>query len=150
MELKSLELLSIKMPDIMDWNYCERNFIKKVEIDEERIKSIIEKSMKRLKRARKTKIAEENADFIVEDYYEVIKELLTAYLLKNGLRSKNHQCLISYFYKQNKNYEKESYIISQMSFFRNKLEYYGEDIPFEFLKNNKEKFEEIVEILLKL
>ena len=68
----------------------------------------------------------------------------------HAFNSKNHQCLISYFYKQNKNYEKESYIISQMSFFRNKLEYYGEDIPFEFLKNNKEKFEEIVEILLKL
>src|SRR3989344_9215699 len=135
---------------IMKWNQCEREFIRKVEVDLERVDSIKKKALQRLRRARETKIDREMVSFIAEDYYEVIKELLTSYLLKNGLRSKNHQCLISFFYKQNKNYEKESYIISQMSFFRNKLEYYGEDIPFEFLKNNKEKFEEIVEILLKL
>lgn len=138
------------MPDIMDWSYCEKEFVKRVEVDEERIKSLANKSMKRLKRARKTKLEEENSDFIVEDYYEVIKELLTAYLLKNGLRSKNHQCLISYFYKQNPNYESEAYLISQMSLFRNRLEYYGEDIPFEFLKNNKDRFEEIIILLKKL
>jgi len=42
-------------------------------------------AMKRLKRARSAT----ETEFVVEDYYEVIKELLIAYLLKNGLRSKN-------------------------------------------------------------
>lgn len=134
----------------MDWNHCEKNFIKKVEVDGERIKSIVKKAFQRLKRARNTKINLETISFVVEDYYEVIKELLVAYLLKNGLRSKNHQCLITYFYRNNPDYEKEAYLISQMSFFRNRLNYYGDDIPMEFFEKNKEDFESIIKIIKSL
>src|SRR3989344_6027865 len=142
-----IEAEIIRDLEIMSWNECERNFIRKVEEDKERIKSIVKKSKDRLKRARKTKISLENVSFVVEDYYEVIKELLVAYLLKNGLRSRNHQCLISYFYKKNPEYEKESYLISQMSFFRNRLEYYGEDTPMSFYEKNKKEFEKIIKII---
>ena len=138
------------MIDTMNWRECEEKFIRKVSVDEERIKAIINKADKRLKRARNTKINEDTVDLVVEDYYEVIKELLVAYLLKNGLRSKNHQCLISYFYKENPNYEKETLLISQMSFFRNRLDYYGEDIPMEFYQQNKDEFEKIIKLLKKL
>ena len=136
--------------DIMNWRKCEKMFIRKVVVDEERVKSIIEKALKRLKRARSTEVKPELISFVVEDYYEVIKELLIAYLLKNGLRSKNHQCLISYFYRENPDYEKEAYLISQMSFFRNRLGYYGEDIPFDFYKENKNEFDRVIELILKL
>ena len=136
--------------DIMGWNLCEREFIRKVNPDKERIKSIKRKAIQRLNRARDTKISLENVSFVVEDYYEVIKELLVAYLLKNGLRSKNHQCLISYFYKHNLYCEREAFLISQMSFFRNRLGYYGEDIPMEFYEKNKEGFERIIKIILEL
>ena len=136
--------------DIMDWSECEKFFIRNVEIDNERINSIIKKAMQRLERARNTPVNLDNVSFVVEDYYEVVKELLVAYLLKNGLRSKNHQCLISYFYKQNLKYEREAFLISQMSFFRNRLGYYGEDIPMEFYYKNKNDFEEIIGIILRV
>ena len=136
--------------DIINWDLCEKQFIRKVDFDKERINSIKKKALQRLERARKTKTNSENVSFVVEDYYEVIKELLIAYLLINGLRSKNHQCLISYFYRQNPNYEKEAFLISQMSFFRNRLGYYGEDIPMEFYQKNKQEFESIISIILKL
>ena len=131
----------------MDWCECRENFIREVEVDVERIDSIVRKAFQRLKRARNTEITLEIVSFVVEDYYEVIKELLVAYLLKNGLRSKNHQCLITYFYKNNLDYEREAHIISQMSFFRNRLNYYGDDIPMEFYKKNKNNFEEIIKII---
>jgi uncharacterized protein (UPF0332 family) len=136
--------------DIINWDLCEKQFIRKVDFDKERINSIKKKALQRLERARKTKTNLENVSFVVEDYYEVIKELLIAYLLINGLRSKNHQCLISYFYRKNPNYEKEAFLISQMSFFRNRLGYYGEDIPMEFYQKNKQEFESIISIILKL
>ena len=134
------------MNEIMDWKKCEREFVRKVEVDLERISSIRKKAMRRLERARKSK----DADFAVEDYYEVVKELLTAYLLKNGMRSANHQCLISYFLKENKNFEREAMLIQQMSFFRNRLTYYGEDIPKDFYNENKEEFEKIIKLILRL
>ena len=132
----------------MDWRECREKFIKRVEVDQERIKSIVRIALLRLERARNIKV--KSVSLIVEDYYEVIKELLTAYLLKNGLRSRNHQCLITYFYRENFDYEREAHIISQMSFFRNRLDYYGEEIPEEFYKKNKEDFEKIIKILINL
>ncbi|MFA5993116.1 MAG: hypothetical protein WC796_05410 [Candidatus Pacearchaeota archaeon] len=140
----------MKNNELINWNTCEKEFIRKVEIDLERVSSIKRKALLRLKRAESTVVSLENVSFVVEDYYEVIKELLVAYMLKNGMRSKNHQCLISYFYKINLEYEKEALLISQMSFFRNRLDYYGEDVPMEFYTINKEGFENIINILLKL
>lgn len=139
-----------KETDIMDWKECEDKFMRKVETDSERIQSILKKALQRLEIAKSMPIKLETVSFIVEDYYEVIKELLVAYLLKHGLRSKNHQCLISYFYKENPDYEKEAYLISQMSFFRNRLDYYGEDIPMNFYKKNKDDFEKIINFIIRL
>ena len=136
--------------NLMDWHICENKFIREVSVDQERIKSIIKRTNQRLKRVNNTKISEDTVSFVVEDYYEVIKELLVAYLLKNGLRSKNHQCLFSYFIKNNPQYETEVIIISQMSYFRNRLCYYGESIPIEFYEKNKDKFIQIINIITKL
>jgi len=138
------------MNDIMNWKECELTFIRRVEIDVARRDSIIEKAFMRLKRARETKINEETVSFVVEDYYEVIKELLTAYLLNSGMRSKNHQCLISYFYKENPTFEREAYLIAHMSLFRNRLAYYGESIPLDFYHKNKKDFETIITIVTDL
>lgn len=134
----------------MNWNECEKEFIRKVEIDKERIKSIFEQAMQRKKMIESIKTSGENISFIVEGYYEVIKELLVAYLLKNGLKSKNHQCLITYFYMKNNEYEFEADLISQMCYLRNRLNYYGEMIPLNFYNKNKENIKKIIKLLVDL
>lgn len=133
--------------NLIDWQKCEKEFIRKVEIDKERINSIIEMSLQRLSVIQHIKENTNTISFIVEGYYEAIKELLVAYLLKNGLRSKNHQCLITFFYRKNPDYEFEANVISQMSFFRNRLDYYGEKIPETFFQQNKQNFDKIINIL---
>jgi len=138
------------MNKVMNWNKCEKEFVRKVVVDLERIKSIKKTALLRLCRARDAKVNSKSVSLIVEDYYEVVKELLIAYLLKNGLRSRNHQCLISYFAKENPNMEKEYVLIGQMSFFRNRLGYYGEMIPVQFYDDKKEEFEHLVSVLLEL
>ena len=136
--------------EIMNWSRCEREFIREVEVDNERARSLINKAEQRLNRAKNTLLNKDNVSFIVEDYYEVIKELLTAYLLKNGLRSKNHQCLISFFYEKNKENEREAQLIQQMSYFRNRLSYYGEDVPINFYEDNKEELNKIITLIKEL
>jgi len=135
---------------MMNWKECEEKFIRNVEIDKERIASIIEMATQRLDLTRSIKPDKSKISFIVEGYYEVIKELLVAYMLKNGLRSKNHQCMITYFYINNSDLEYETNLISQLSYFRNRLGYYGERIPFSFYEKNKKEFEIIIKIILKL
>ena len=134
---------------LMSWDVCEKCFIKRVERDEWRFDTIVSMAKLRLKKIERYRINEE-VSFIVEDYYEVIKELLVAYLLKDGFRSKNHQCLISYFSKKNPEREREVQIILQMSYFRNRLGYYGEGIPLKFYKINKEEFKKIIDLILEL
>ena len=135
------------MTSIMNWKKCEQEFIRKVFPDKEKVKSLIEIAESRLKFVKSFEITKETASFVIENYYEIIKELLTALLLKNGLRSKNHQCLISYFYKEHQDYEFEANLIQQMSFLRNRLEYYGELIDKSFLDKNQAEIEKLIKLL---
>lgn len=130
--------------NVIEWNKCEKEFVRRTEVDTERIKSLIERATDRLKFLKSISITNQSISFIAEGYYEVIKELLVVYLLKHGLKSQNHQCLIAFFYKKNPDKEFEVNLISQFSFFRNRLDYYGEKIPAEFYKENKENFEKII------
>lgn len=134
----------------MNWNECEKQFIKKVEIDQSRIKFLVKTSELRIKDIIGKNVTNENVSFIIEGFYEAIKELLSALLLKNGMRSKNHQCLISFFYKNYPEYEKEAHLIGRMSYLRNRLNYYGDLIEFEFYEKNKNEFEKIINLLKKL
>lgn len=136
--------------NLIDWNLCEKKFIKKVSVDNEKIESIIKTVDRRVEYLKQQKVDEKNVSFIVEDYYEAIKELLVALLLKNGLRSKNHQCLISYFYKKFPKYEAEARLISRMCYLRNRLDYYGELIDFDFYKTHQKEFENIFVLLKKI
>ena len=136
------------MKDLIRWSVCERKFIRKVSVDLERVESMKKMAMKRYEKIKR--YVDEDVSFIVEDYYEVMKELMVAYFLKNGMRSQNHQCLISYLYKMHPELEVEVDLISQMSFFRNRLGYYGESVPVEFYESKKEEVDRIVSVLLKL
>ncbi len=127
------------MIDIMDWNKCKKEFIRNTEIDASKINSLLKTSDLRLKDIRNKKVTNENVSFVIEGYYEVIKELLTALLLSYGFRSKNHQCLISFFYDKYPKYESEAFFISQLSFLRNRLNYYGELIESDFYEKNKQE-----------
>lgn len=133
--------------DIINWEKCKNEFIRNVSIDKEKILSILEVVEKREKYIKIQKVDNSNVSFILEGYYEIIKELLTVYLLKNGMRSQNHQCLISFFYKENPEYESKSYLISKLCFLRNRLEYYGEKIDYSFYEQNKDEILKIIKLL---
>ena len=137
------------MNDLMSWEECNRKFIRKVSPDKEKVKSIKALAVKRWKFINSIPVKEDNASFIFDLYYEVIKELLIALMLKNGMRSKNHQCLFAFFAKEH-DYEAEINIIKQMNYLRNRLDYYAEEIEFAYFKNNRKEFEAIIKLLIKL
>ena len=70
-------------------------------------------------------------------------------MLKDGLKSKNNQCLITYFYRKNPDYEFEADLISQLNYLRNRLNYYGEAIDISFYNKNKEEIEKLINMLEK-
>ena len=138
------------MKKIMDWNQCLEDHIKKVKPDNEKINSIIKMCSIRLKVLKQIKIDEETASVIASDYYEIIKELLTALLLKNGLKSDNHECLISFFKQKFPEYEYEANIIHQLKNIRNRVSYDGVFVKKGYIDINKLEFEHIIKLLKKL
>ena len=140
----------MKELQFMGWNECKKEYIRNVDRDDEKIKSILSLIDKRLAFIASIVANQDNVSFVVENYYEIIKELLIALLLKRGLKSKNHQCLISYFYKNYPQYEDQAHVILQMSYFRNRLDYYGEAIDFNFYEKYKEDFMVIINTIKEL
>ncbi len=132
---------------LMDWKECEKEYIRKVAVDSRKIEAIIELAEDRKAFIESINISEKTVSFVIEGYYEIIKELLVALLLKRGIKSKNHQCLISFFNKEYSNYGFEINLISQMSYLRNRLNYYGESISIEFYNKNKKEFGKIIKLL---
>jgi len=135
------------MKEIMDWDICEKENIRKVSVDEDKIDSILKMCSARFKFVKKQEIDKETASIITENYYEIIKELLTALLLKNGLKSDNHECLISYFKKNYPNYEYEINIIYELKNIRNRISYDGMFVDKQYLIKNMLEFEHIIKIL---
>ena len=135
---------------IMNWKICMDEHIKKVETDYERIKSIIKMCRIRLKITKKIIVDKETASIIAADYYEIIKELLTALLLKKGLKSNNHECLISFFKYSYPKYEYEAQAIHQLKNIRNRVSYEGIFVKKEYIETNKLEIEHIIDLLNKL
>ncbi len=136
--------------EIMNWEICKKEHIRKISCDEDKIKAILKMCSVRLKFAKKQEIDDETASLITEDYYEIIKELLTALLLKNGLKSDNHECLISFFKEKYPNQEYEINMIYELKNIRNRISYDGIFVEKQYLVKNKLEFEHIINLLVKL
>jgi len=133
----------------MSWKECEENFIRKVNVDTDKVNSIIKMAIKRYDFVKSLEANTDNVSFIFENYYEVIKELLIALMLKKGMRSRNHQCLFTFFAREY-DHDAEVNLISQMNYLRNRLNYYGEAVEFNYFKETYKSFEEVIELLLRL
>ncbi|MDD5086547.1 MAG: hypothetical protein PHV16_02230 [Candidatus Nanoarchaeia archaeon] len=136
--------------EIMEWDSCKKYHIKQITPDENKISSILKMCSLRLKFAKKQEITDETSSIITEIYYEIIKELLTALLLKKGFKSDNHECLISYFKENYQNYEYETNIIHELKGIRNRINYEGFFIEKKYLIKNKLEFEHIIQLLIKI
>lgn len=137
------------MNELMTWEECKSKFIRNVAVDPEKISSLVEMAKRRLKFVKSIKTTKENVSFVFDDYYEIIKELLIALMLGKGMRSRNHQCLFTFFAREF-NYDAEVNMIKQMNFLRNRLDYYGEPVEHAYFQENYKSFENIIGLLLKL
>ena len=135
------------MKEIMDFEICKREHLKSVSSDAEKIASIRKMCTARQRLITKAEIDNETSSIIAADYYEIIKELLVALLLKNGLKSDNHECLISFFKKNYPEYEYEARAIHQLKDARNRATYDGVFVKKEYIINNKLEFEGIIKTL---
>ncbi len=91
------------------------------------------------------------APLIISDYYEIIKELITALLLIDGYKTLSHKDLITYL---KLNYlvidVHEIRLIDTLRIIRNRVTYEGFKIQTDYLEDNKLKYIQIIKKLKSL
>tara|TARA_Y100000310_G_scaffold345857_1_gene471567 strand:- start:19762 stop:20184 length:423 start_codon:yes stop_codon:yes gene_type:complete len=126
-----------------EWNQSQRE-IRKVKQDLEMARSILKMVEIRIK-AVKMLNKEEFASLVIEDYYEIIKEIITALIAVDGYKTLSHEVLIGFlkeFYDEFP--ESEILFIDQLRQLRNKIVYKGFFIESDYLNRNQDKIKEIV------
>jgi hypothetical protein len=90
-------------------------------------------------------IPKDKAYKIIEEHYEIVKELLTAIMYLDGYKTLSHIKLIEYF---SSNYEEleetEIKLIDNLRKFRISIVYYGKKISQDFLVNSEEDVKKII------
>ena len=136
--------------EIMNWDKCAKEFIRKVELDIDKVKSILKMAKIESNIITKIPINNESASKLAKDYYEIIKELMIALLLSYGLKSENHECLISFVKHKYPRYEYEIEVIHELKGIRNRVSYDGFFIEESYITSKKLEFKHIIDILKRL
>jgi hypothetical protein len=119
--------------------------IKEKTIDIELIKSlkiVAEKGIEFINKKSKD-IPKDSTDwtFVFRDYYEALRGLLEAYILLEGIRSDNHQCLNAYICTKHPELELDWEFLEIIRLKRNAINYRGQLLQYEDWKTLKLKFE---------
>ena len=125
-----------------NWNDCLRNkSAKTASPDIKRAESLTETANERINLI--AEINEKNCNFVFEDYYTSILELLQAIAFKHGFNILNHICLGVYLRDILK--REELYpLFDDVRYKRNSLTYYGSRMDFETAKHAIEKCKKII------
>ncbi len=128
-----------------DWEECvENNTAKIVTPDTSRAGSLSETAKERISLIKE--INEKNCNFVFEDYYTSLLEILQAIAFKKGYNILNHLCL-GYFLRDVLKREDLFVIFDDLRYKRNSLTYYGNKMDFETSKQAIRDCKRIIEEL---
>ena len=114
----------------------------KITPDKEKSASLIEIAEDRITSSLR-ELNEKNANYVFEDYYSSILELLHALVLLDGYKVNNHICLGYYLRDVLKNDEMFR-LFDDCRFKRNSLVYYGKRMDIETAKDAIEKAKKLM------
>lgn len=121
--------------------------VSKIRPDSEKAKALLKMAELRERRAQTT-LLPEMATLLIEEYYEIVKELITAIMSCDGWKTTSHEILIGYLEKFCLELTKAQIaLMDQLRQMRNDIDYRGVMINPEYLERNKA---EILAIIIKL
>ena len=125
------------------WSDCiDKAASVKITPDKEIAKSLVETADERIKVVARD-LNEKTANFIFEDYYSSILEMLHAIILLDGYKVDNHVCL-GYYLRDVLRKEHLFRAFDDCRFKRNALIYYGKRMDFETAKDAIKKAKNVM------
>jgi len=127
----------------------EEDVIIKVSPDKEKAKNLfkmIQSILERIENSNKKKFT----SLIVSDYYEIIKELITAILISTGIKTLSHKKLIEQTKEFKEINEKEYYLMDELRIIRNKINYDGFFVEYDYLERKERDIKTVIKKLSKI
>ena len=122
----------------------------KITPDKERAKSIV-KMTSLIEKRIIIQDKKQMTALIIADYYEIIKELITAILLIDGYKALSHKDLIDYLKENYKEFNAgEISVLNDLRVLRNRITYEGFFIDYSYLSRNELLFKTVISRLKKL
>ncbi len=129
------------------WDDClSSNSAKIVTPDIQRAESLIETAKERISLIRE--VNAKNCNFVFEDYYTSLLEILQAKTFKKGFNIINHMCL-GFYLRDVLKREDLFMIFDDLRYKRNSLTYYGNRMDFETAKQAIDKCKKLVTEIIK-
>ncbi len=123
-------------------DFIKRKEVRKAEFDKGLFDSLIATAELDLKFLEKLKIDEYSARKIMSNYYDVLRSLLEAIALKEGYKVYSHEAFT--FYLKEKGESEISLKFDRFRKKRNSINYYGESISIEEVKEYSEEIRKII------
>ena len=122
----------------------------KITPDKEKAKNIL-KMISLIEERIKIQSREKMPALIIADYYEIIKELITAVLLADGYKTLSHKDLIDYLKEKYIEFSQhEISILDDLRVLRNRIAYEGFFVDVSYLDRNENLFKAIIAKLNKI
>jgi uncharacterized protein (UPF0332 family) len=114
----------------MDLEECfQKGLIKKTEVDENLIKSLIEMSKIKENTVRKARIDSVNISAYISLAYDSLREAMEAICISKGYKVLSHICIGELLKKLFKEFEYEEF--DRLRWIRNSINYYGTKVEFK-------------------
>lgn len=132
------------------WDDClDCNSALTVTPDKLRAKSLINTSKSRIVYLDSLELNETSANFLFEDYYNSVTELIHALVLINGFKVINHLCL-GFYLRDIMNNQKLFEEFDYLRIKRNSIVYYGKMMNYEVAKDAVNKSKQLIKELFKI
>jgi len=123
-------------------DFIKRKEVRKAEFDPELFKSLIKTAELDLIFLETVKIDEYSARKIMSNYYDVLRSLLEAIALRDGYKVYSHEAFT--FYLREKEENEISLKFDRFRKKRNAINYYGESVSIEEVKEYSEEMKKII------
>jgi len=113
---------------MVDFEYfIARGEVKEHPKDEKLANLLVKESYDRLNFVRRLAITEENSKYIIENVYDILRELIEAKLALNGFKSYSHEATLLFLKKFPEFKESEIRFIDTLRKTRHGIKYYGKE-----------------------
>lgn len=123
-------------------SFLNEKDVKKKGKDEARARSLSEEAEKRKKFVERISLSDEDANYIIENIYDVIRQLIEAKLSLEGYKSYSHEATVSYLKKLDFS-DNQIRFLDELRKIRNGIKYYGNKSDKEYTKKALDFMKEV-------